>query len=69
MSDMQPMPGDMLVDGGAMVGTVFDVTDNGALVKYHTGSNVSGWVKRDRLVLVQRVDRHFFNIWEIEHGG
>lgn len=69
MSDTQPMPGDMLIDNGVMLGTVFDVTDEGTVVKYHAGANVSGWVKRSRLVLVQRVDRHFFNIWEVEHGG
>lgn len=69
MSNLEPMPGDMLIDGGKTLGTVFDVVNDGKTVRYHAGSNVAGIVPRDRLLLVEMVDRHFFNIWEIEHGG
>lgn len=69
MTNVEPMPGDMLFEDKKALGTVFDVVDDGKTVKYHSGSNVSGWVPRAKLILVEQVERHFFNIWEIEHGG
>lgn len=69
MSNVEPMPGDMLVEDKKVLGTVFDLVDDGKTVKYHSGANVSGWVPRAKLILVEQVERHFFNIWEVEHGG
>lgn len=69
MSNVEPMPGDMLVEDKKVLGTVFDLVDDSKTVKYYSGSNVSGRVPRAKLILVEQAERHFFNIWEVEHGG
>lgn len=68
MTKRHPMPGDLVVDGERVVGTVFDSYENNLHLR--GPHHVPMTIPLDSVVLRgEPLDCECFVRWEVEHGG